>query len=99
MKNKEVYQKIVQTYLTDSFPKDKKNRWGKHGLEIVRYTTGFGLQYNGVVLLYRGENGLVIRRRDHLGEFTEMIEGEAQLCSKKLDIAEDAALDSLELFW
>ncbi len=97
MKNKETYQKIVQIYLTDSFPKDKKNRWGQHNLEIVRYTTGFALQYNGVVLLYRQQDGKILRRKK-LGEFTEMLEGEAQLCSRTLIFVRDEELDNLELF-
>ena len=97
MKNKESYQRVVQLYLTDSFPKDKKNRWGKCGLEIVKCMKGFALQYNGVILLYRGVDGKLLRRKQ-LGEFTEMLEGEAQLCSKTLIFVSDGELDSLELF-
>jgi hypothetical protein len=97
MKHKETYQSIVQIYLLDSFPKDRKNRWGKHGLEIVRYINGYALQYNRVVLLYRQQDGKILRRKQ-LGEFSEMLEGEAQLCSKTLIFVSDGELDNLELF-
>jgi hypothetical protein len=97
MKNKESYQKIVVTFLADSFPKDKKNRWGKFGLDIVRCLKGFALQYNGVILLYRGMDGKLLRRKN-LYDFTEMVEGEAQLCSKTLIYVGDGELDRIEIF-
>ena len=98
MKNKATYQKIVQTFLANSFPKDKKNRWGQHGLGIVHYVTGFALQYNDKVLLLQSVEGKLLRRK-HLGEFTEMVEGESQLYGKKLIFVGDGELDNLEIFW
>lgn len=55
--NEVTNEAVIEMFINDSFPKDKKPKWGTKNLKIKKQPNGWSLVNYDTALLYRSEDG------------------------------------------